>query len=78
MPYSHLLMTLIFIKLRSDHAGATKAVSSRQRPGSRRKEAVMRTELQQFSFRAGVAEATNRPNPCVSTLSLCNANFGRS
>ena len=73
MPYSQLLMRLIFIKQRSDRG----SVSSRHRPRGLRKQAVMWTELRRPGFRAGAAGGTNQPNRYVSTLSLCNANFGR-
>jgi hypothetical protein len=36
----------------------------------------MWTDVQRLAVRAAATEVTNRPNTCVSTLSLCNANFG--
>jgi hypothetical protein len=36
----------------------------------------MWTDVQRLGFRDAATEATNRPNPCLSTLSLRNANFG--
>jgi hypothetical protein len=36
----------------------------------------MRDDVQCFGSRGTVAEPANRPDSCVSTLSLCNANFG--
>jgi hypothetical protein len=74
MQYSDLLMTSIFIS-----RGLT--APARPRPsrlaGGRRKEAVMPNELQRSGPGVGLIDGTNRPNSCVSTLSLCNANFGR-
>jgi hypothetical protein len=35
----------------------------------------MRDDVQCFRFHSGMAKATNRPKPCASTVSLCNANF---
>ena len=36
----------------------------------------MWTDVQRLSFRARPTEATYPANTCVSTPSLCNANFG--
>jgi hypothetical protein len=38
----------------------------------------MRTDLRRLGFRGHVTEAELPVNTCVSTLSLCNANFARS
>jgi len=37
----------------------------------------MRTELRRSAIRTGVSDAYEPTEPMVSTLKLCNANFGR-
>lgn len=64
-------MTTIFIKLLCARAGSAVAPPSRPRPG----RPNMRNELQRSGSRTEVIERANLPNRCVSTLSLCNANF---
>ncbi|MDT5411499.1 MAG: hypothetical protein QOG14_3719 [Mycobacterium sp.] len=36
------------------------------------------TDVQRFDFRSRLSEARRPANTCVSTHSLCNANFARS
>jgi hypothetical protein len=74
MPYSQHLMTSIFIKRLDDRAGAGGDHSV---PPASRAEAVMRTELQRPDFGAESVDACEPAEPMVSTLKLCNANFGR-
>ena len=69
-------MTPIFIKLRFDRADGVGEPCVCQRSGGRRGEAVLWTDVQRLAFRDATTETTNRPNLCISTLSLCNANFG--
>ncbi len=76
MPYSDLLMTLIFIKRLCDRAGAGGDLGARRRLTRCRKGAPMWAELRRWTSGAAVAAGTTQPNTCVSTLSLCNANFG--
>jgi hypothetical protein len=38
----------------------------------------MRTDLRRWGFHARVIETMYPVNTCVSTLSLCNANFAQS
>jgi len=77
MPYSQRLMTSVFIKRLCERVGAGGDLWFRRRPGYCPTEVVMRSELQQFAFGAPANGRANRAIPCVSTLSLCNANFGR-
>jgi hypothetical protein len=72
MPYSRLLMTFIFINPSSWGAGKVVGLAAYR---VSRKEAATRDDVQCFGSRSGGAEDTDRGNPCVSTLSLCNANF---
>jgi hypothetical protein len=72
MAYSSALMTLIFIKSRRDEAGRPIGLAA---PKRRSGAAVKWTDLQRLSFRSRVTEATLPANTCVSTPSLCNANF---
>ena len=74
MPYSHLLMTSIFIRRLCVRTGAG---GDRCVPPASRAEAVMPTEVQRSAFRAGAVDAHEPTEPVVSTLKLCNANFGR-
>jgi len=74
MQYSQHLMTSIFIKGLGDRAGAG---GDRCVPPASRAEAVMRTELRRSAIRTGVSDAYEPTEPMVSTLKLCNANFGR-
>ena len=72
MPYSRLLMTLIFIKPPSDVRHELAGLAA---PRASRKEAATRDDVQCFGSHSAVAGAANRPKGCASTLSLCNANF---
>ncbi len=76
MPYSDLLMTLIFIKRLCDSAGAGGGLCVPPAFRGLPQGGCYATELRRLTSRAAVAAATNQPNPWVSTLSLCNANFG--
>lgn len=75
MAYSFALMTVIFIKPQRDEAERPTSLAA---PKKRSGAAVRWTDLQRFSFRSRVSEATHPANTCVSTPSLCNANFARS
>jgi hypothetical protein len=75
MPYSSLLMILIFIKPRRDEAERPISLAA---PKRRSGAPVRWTDVQRFSFRSHVSEATHPANTCVSTPSLCNANFAQS
>jgi hypothetical protein len=77
MPYSQLLMTSIFIKLLFDLAGAGGEPYVPPVPRGCRKEAVMWAELQRLASRGIANRADESTRSAVSTLSLCNANFGR-
>ena len=72
MPYSSSIMTLIFIKPRRDEAGRPISLAAPKRSF---KAARKWTDVQRFSFRSPLAEAMLPANTCVSTPSLCNANF---
>jgi hypothetical protein len=71
MPYSSPLMTLIFIKPNAERARAAAAKMDRG-------AADTRFDVRRLYFRSRVIEATYPANTCVSTPSLCNANFARS
>jgi hypothetical protein len=75
MAYSSALMTVIFIKSRRDEASRPISIAA---PKRRSEAAVKWTDVQRLSFRGRVSEATHPANTCVSTPSLCNANFARS
>jgi hypothetical protein len=75
MPYSSALMTLIFIKSRQDEAGRPISLAAPKRLSG---AAVRWADVQRLSFRSRASEATRPANTCVSTPSLCNANFARS
>ena len=76
MPYSDLLMTLIFIKRLCDRGDAGGDLRVPPAPHTPPQGDCMWTDVQRLASRAATTEAANRPNPWVSTLSLCNANFG--
>ena len=69
-------MTLIFIKSRFQLAGDGVDPFGSPYSGERRGEAVMRTDVQRSGSRAGAAKADESTRSVVSTLNLCNANFG--
>jgi len=75
MAYSQPITTSIFNKLSCDGCWRCHLFGS---PERRRREAVMRTDLRRLGFGAGVTETRYPAVTCVSTLSLCNANFARS
>jgi len=74
MPYSQHLMTSIFIRRRCDRAGAG---GDRCVPPASPADAVIPTELQRLTYRADAVDAREPTESMVSTLKLCNANFGR-
>jgi hypothetical protein len=74
MPYSCVLMTSIFIKRLCGRGGAGGDLCV---PPASRAEAVMRTELQRSAIGATTVDAHEPTESMVSTLKLCNANFGR-
>jgi len=65
-------MTLIFIKLWS---GGRRTVVRIAGAPTVSEGARMRDDVQCFRSRAEAAAAANRVISCISTLSLCNANF---
>jgi hypothetical protein len=73
MPYSRPVMTLIFNKPPFDAAGDPICPAAPERC---HREADMWTDVQRLSFRTRPTEVTYPANTCVSTPSLCNANFG--
>jgi hypothetical protein len=75
MAYSSALMTVIFIKPQRDEAERPISLAT---PKRRSGAAVRGTDVQRFSFRSRLSEATHPANTCVSTPGLCNANFARS
>ena len=75
MAYSFALMTVIFIKPQRDEAERPISLAA---PKKRSGTAVRWTDVQRLSFRSPASEATHPANTCVSTPSLCNANFARS
>lgn len=75
MAYSPLLMTLIFIKPPQARCGEVISLApAKMRPRPSR----ARFDLRPMCFGRRVTEATRPANTCVSTPSLCNANFARS
>jgi hypothetical protein len=66
-------MTPIFIK----QLTPAETSASRRRSAGRRDEAVMRTELQRWGSDADLFGTDESTGPVVSTVKLCNANFGR-
>jgi hypothetical protein len=75
MAYRHQLTTFIFNKLSCDVFAESICLAT---PKRRHREAGMRTDLRRFGFRGHVTEAGPPAVTCVSTLSLCNANFAQS
>lgn len=72
MPYSPLLMTLIFIKPGAGGGGETISLVAAKRPC---RNSDTRLDVRRLGFGSRVIEATHPANTCVSTPSLCNANF---
>ena len=75
MPYSAHLMTFIFIKPRH---GTTTAAIRRATSKLLRKAADMRFDVQRLGFDGRPSKTMRPTDTCVSTPSLCNANFARS
>jgi hypothetical protein len=75
MAYSFSLMTLIFIKPPRREAGRP---ARRLGPERASDIADTRLDVRRLVFDGRVTEATHQGNRCVSTPSLCNANFARS
>jgi hypothetical protein len=75
MAYSTPLMIVIFIKPPRGGVGRPNSLAALK---SRSGAAVRWTDVQRFNFRRRLSEATHPANTCVSTPSLCNANFARS
>jgi hypothetical protein len=75
MAYSPPVMTLIFNKpgRRELREPISLVAAKRVQRG-----ADTRFDLQRLRIRGQVTEATYPGNTCVSTPSLCNANFARS
>jgi hypothetical protein len=71
MAYSSPLMTLIFIKPPASEL-------DRHAEKRRYRKSDTRFDLRRLHFGNRVIEATQPANTCVSTPSLCNANFARS
>lgn len=78
MPYSHLLMTPIFIKVLCDRADAGGDRCVPPASGRLPKGAVMDAEVRLLTPRVVANDMHESIGALVSTLSLCNANFGRS
>jgi hypothetical protein len=74
MAYSPSVMTLIFIKLRTD---SSVTYLSRHAQKALRVDEI-RTDLQRLGLRRCVTEATYLADTCISTLNLCDANFAGS
>jgi hypothetical protein len=75
MAYSPQLMTFIFIKPdREREATRDRLVL----PETLRKRADTWFDVQRLDFDVRAVEARRPANTCVSTPSLCNANFARS
>jgi hypothetical protein len=71
MAYSFALMTLIFIKARREEVPSPRLTARPEKTHGV-------PDVQRVNFRHRVIETTRPANTCVSTLSLCNANFARS
>ena len=74
MAYSLPLMTLIFIKARTDSLVTYLYRSAQKAFGG----CDTRADLQRLRFGTCVIETTDRADTCASTLTLCDANFARS
>jgi hypothetical protein len=77
MPYSHLLMTLIFIKRLCGGAGAGGDLCVPPASACSSTGAVMRTELRRLDVCVDANAMQELTGSVVSTRNLCNANFGR-
>lgn len=75
MAYSFPLMTLIFIK-RLPTAAGWSAPRIGSEPAS--DVADTRLDVRRLVFDGPVTKGTHPGDTCVSTPSLCNANFARS
>ncbi len=75
MPYSAHLMTFIFIKPRH---GTAKGALGRATSKMLRGAADTWFDVQRLGFDGRPSETMRPTDTCVSTPSLCNANFARS
>jgi len=75
MAYSFALMTVIFIKRLPTAAGWSARYIG---PEAVSEVADRRLDVRRLVFDGPAAKATRPRDTCVSTPSLCNANFARS
>jgi hypothetical protein len=75
MPYSPDLMTFIFIKPRRRTVTASNRLAAHN---TLRESADTRFDVRRLGFDPRLSEAGRPADTCVSTPSLCNANFARS